>query len=108
MTGLDRISGIQNTEKYKYYEYMRYMGNINYHRVYRYRFHLRLLVFLSLALIYYYLYYFSILDTTNTVQTCHSLYLNKEIYFAKPLKMSQPGATRQTILDEAFTLPFSI
>ena len=35
---------------------------------------------------------FCILDTTNIVKTCDYLYLNNEIYFAKPLKMSEPCA----------------
>ena len=28
----------------------------------------------------------------NIVKSCDYLYLNKEIYFAKPLKVSEPGA----------------
>ena len=32
ITGSDHICGIQNTGKYKYYEFMKYIGNINSHR----------------------------------------------------------------------------
>ena len=35
------------------------------------------------------------LDTTNMVKTCDYLYFNKEIRFAKPLKMSEPCAGRK-------------
>ena len=36
-----------------------------------------------------------IFDTTNMVKTCDYLYLNKEINFAKPLKMYEPGPRRK-------------
>ena len=32
ITGLDQICCIQNTEKYKYNEYTKYIENINFHR----------------------------------------------------------------------------
>ena len=32
--------------------------------------------------------------------TCDYLYLDKEIYFAKPLKMSEPGAGRKLMEHE--------
>ena len=39
--------------------------------------------------------FLSNLDTTNMVKTCDYLYPNKEIYFAKPLKMSEPCAGKE-------------
>ena len=43
---------------------------------------------------HYYFLFWSKLDTRNTVKTSDYLYLNKEIYFIKPLKMFVPGAER--------------
>ena len=45
ITGFDHISGIQYTEKYKYNEFTKYIGNINFHGAVD---KLCLLVFLSL------------------------------------------------------------
>ena len=39
--------------------------------------------------------FFCILDTTNMVKTCDYLYLNNEIHFEKPLKVSEPCAKRR-------------
>ena len=39
--------------------------------------------------------FFCIMDTTNMVKTCDYLFLDKKIYFIKPLKILVPGAGRK-------------
>ena len=106
ITGFDHICGIQNTEKYKYYEFTKYIGNINFPALLTLWNYTKLRPGLrasrgieeaaadntrsvnsSMKIYVTYIFplfiisiFFCILDTTNMVKTCDYLYLNKEIY----------------------------
>ena len=52
-------------------------------------------IFIFLIYFVYSFIFLFILDTTNMVKTCDYLYLDKEIYFAKPMKKSEVCAGRK-------------
>ena len=53
------------------------------------------LIFPHIPNAHYYILFRSKSDTTNIVKTCDYLYLSKEKYFPKPLKISEPVAGRK-------------